>query len=413
MVMTTQTRIERFFSTIGLMALVFGGLFFIAEGMLRQIPPADALDSAEQKKMKTVDELCEGEREAYDSADGCYYAQDDVAYMTYSTFFGHFPKASSEGRGWKTNAQHMRYDEDFPAQKEEGEIRVFITGGSTAWGAGVRQKNLYSYAAESALKKSFPGRKIRVISAGVGGYVSWQELAMFRYIIRDFQPDIWVMFTGWNDVYYGYKGKKEYTSPDMMKLRNALANAPVRSSVLIERFDGGIDASLLPPKWSDYSLKTHFFIDRLLFQLRGKQAEKQLLEKLEDTQIPVDMMVEEFMQNIRSAQHLAKDSGVKFMVYLQPTLYKTSKKLTAYEQAIVDNNAKRFLGLPEYHAHTYEKIRNALKGSETLHYVDADDAIIREHQSVFADHVHFGDRGNQLIGEHLATTLEPMIEQMP
>ena len=39
---------------------------------------------------------------------------------------------------------------------------------------------------------------------------------------------------------------------------------------------------------------------------------------------------------------------------------------------------------------------------EGIEFVDSDVAIANERESVFIDHVHLGDLGNQLLGNHLA-----------
>lgn len=406
-------QIKNFFAGMGIVLLTLGIGLGITESIVRHVMRPAASDSATLKTTRSIEELCKDQTDPYDTPGQCYYSQDDVALMTYATFFGHFPKASTSGNGWATNADHLRYDEDLTPAKDKNEIRIFVTGGSMAWGAGVRQDQLYTKIAEDILRRQFPKKKIRVISAGVGGYVSQHEWLIFRHYLLPLKPDAWVMLTGWNDAYYGYRGWQEYLSPDMMGFKEALHKAPVRKSVLIERFDGGIDASLLPPDWNDYHWKTAYYFDLLLYKMRGVRGQEKLQAEIEALQVPPDRLADEMSETIRMSAHLAKDHHVPFIVYLQPNLYHTQKSLSRFEQDILESNAKRFIGLASYHDKAYALMNARLKSIASQNgflYRAADEAIKNESRSLFADHVHFGDRGNRLIGEHLARLLTPVVK---
>ena len=56
----------------------------------------------------------------------------EIAQMSYDTFLGYIPTPNFSDKGYQTNGQHLRYDEDLQSPKPEDEIRIFVTGGSTA-----------------------------------------------------------------------------------------------------------------------------------------------------------------------------------------------------------------------------------------------------------------------------------------
>ena len=66
------------------------------------------------------------------------------------------------------------------------------------------------------------------------------------------------------------------------------------------------------------------------------------------------------------------------------------------------------VGYAEYNSKSYKMLKNVIK-IDALEkgylFLDADDAISQEIESVFTDHVHFGDRGNILIAEYLFNQL--------
>ena len=95
--------------------------------------------------------------------------------MEFNSYLGYVPTPNHSGNGYHTNAQRFRYDDDLTNEKSPDEIRIFITGGSTGWGFGVRQHEMYSYFAEKELSKVCKNKKIKVIPAAVSSYVSTQE----------------------------------------------------------------------------------------------------------------------------------------------------------------------------------------------------------------------------------------------
>ena len=124
----------------------------------------------------------------------------------YSSFLGYLPRKNFSDTGYNVNQYHLRYDDNFPKTKEANEIRIFVTGGSVAWGHGIPQSKTYAYVLEKFLRAQYPKLKIRVIIAAAPSYVSTQERIFFENIVLSLNPDIVMMFSGWNDTYYGYKG---------------------------------------------------------------------------------------------------------------------------------------------------------------------------------------------------------------
>ncbi len=124
---------------------------------------------------------------------------------------GKIPKLYDTGPGYKINGQRFRYGEDIVPDPADNEIRVFITGGSSAWGAGVSMAQLYSTVAEKYIDGLLPDKKVRFISAGIGGIVSTQERYWLESYILKFSPRYVIMFSGWNDSYAAYSGDRQFS----------------------------------------------------------------------------------------------------------------------------------------------------------------------------------------------------------
>lgn len=99
--------------------------------------------------------------------------------------------------------------------KDRNTIRIFITGGSTAWGSIESRKIMrdttypegnYCYAATIAgklkklLQTEYPELKFEVIDAAVVHFLFHQSFALYYEKLHDFNPDIVVNIDGHNDL---------------------------------------------------------------------------------------------------------------------------------------------------------------------------------------------------------------------
>jgi lysophospholipase L1-like esterase len=338
--------------------------------------------------------------DAYDDPADFYGRYDTSARVEYSTYLGYQPTPRFEGRGYRTNVHSLRHQEDFPPARQPGELRTFVTGGSTAWGAGVRQEQLYSSVAEAALRQSFPGRRVVVAAAGVRGYCSVQERILVENSLLRLSPNVVVMFSGWNDSYFGYSGTDILAQQDQMGFGSLVARN--RGDRLPQ------ERGLEPPLYEDYALKLRFVADVALYKWRyGRPV---LLEQaIERHALPVEQVLETLALNAAILADLGKRRDFKLVLYLQPSIYDTRKALSGWERLVVLRAEQQYVGFPEYNRKVYAAYRRSLPEraeKDGYLFVDGDLAIAAEAKAVFADHVHLGSRGNRLVGQHLAGVLE-------
>jgi len=99
---------------------------------------------------------------------------------------------------------------EFSSNKPIDTYRIFLVGGSTMWGSG-------NYSDETTipgiLQKIFDKQesqtKIEVINAGMSGTNTISESKLIKERLVNFQPDLIIMYDGWNDL------RAEY-SPEMI-----------------------------------------------------------------------------------------------------------------------------------------------------------------------------------------------------
>jgi hypothetical protein len=103
------------------------------------------------------------------------------------------------------NAEGFRDIERDYRSKLADTVRVFITGGSTAWGSGSVQADTIANALERILNDRFaPATRLRyeVINAAFPAWSTTQEKILIQQRLVDMHPDVIIMLSGNNDVHW-------------------------------------------------------------------------------------------------------------------------------------------------------------------------------------------------------------------
>jgi hypothetical protein len=324
-------------------------------------------------------------KDAYDDQNEYERKRSKYPVMEYNTYLGFIPRASHIGDGYITNCHHFRHHSDFPEEKEKDEIRIFITGGSKAWGAGATQEKLYTRIIEKLLRENNSGLNIRVVCAAVNTYCSVQERIMIENRIIRFSPDYIVMFSGRNDCYFGYTGRDIMHDQDYFNYRD-----------IIE----GDTASTL-----------RHLISKLLYGHNKGGANTLRIDK----SIKCEKVVGTLMTNLHILGNLAERCNFKLIFYLEPTLYTTRKQFSSWERLLLKKSETKFAGFSEYSRMVYSMYRDTLPNDAKRNgyvFVDGDKAIENEERSIFSDHVHFGDRAYRLVANHLSAELRTHMREV-
>jgi len=95
-------------------------------------------------------------------------------------------------------AMHSFNQQEFPLEKSSDELRIFVLGGSSAygfpWGAG----RAFSSVLERALQASLPERDVHVINAAAMSYGS-HRLRILAHELLEYSPDLLLLYTGHNE----------------------------------------------------------------------------------------------------------------------------------------------------------------------------------------------------------------------
>ncbi|HET6203245.1 MAG TPA: GDSL-type esterase/lipase family protein [Planctomycetota bacterium] len=278
----------------------------------------------------------------------------------------------------------------FADRKPRGAFRLFLLGGSTAVGYGIRS-NAETITGQllRGLESRFPDRPFEVVNAAVSGYTSTQELILLHTKVLGWRPDVVVVLDGRNDFYFS-------TSPRW----RPHGNDDVESvASLVE----GTTQSPLRSLLRRSSLLRRLGLVRRLGRDWASAAAGAAREEGRLRPEAVDL----WARNLRYMQALARSEGARTLFLLQPSLTHTEKKLTDEEVGLLRGLDRK----PKTFVEGYARLSAALFGEAARRIeelrsagVDAVDcrAIFGEETgTVFTDECHLNALGARYVADLL------------
>lgn len=274
------------------------------------------------------------------------------------------------------NEQQFRRREPVAVPKPAGVIRIFLTGGSTAFGCGAPDddRTISGYLERELRART--ARDIEVIDAANPAWATTHERSWIVDRLVDFQPDLVISLSGNNDVHWGAKGR----------------------NVLFMR---------------TYA-EQHYFDELAWLYARAREPLPDVVPVSEKRVAP-RLVASRLARNVRQSLGALQDHGARYLFALQPDLAVTGKPLTRkerWQRRLMDD---RFgPGAVDYFGASYAAIRRELDrlASEGLSVADLSDAFdgTPSGQEIFLDSYHFGDRGNDIVAQRLAEAVTPLLE---
>ncbi len=279
---------------------------------------------------------------------------------------------------------------------ERRSLRVILLGGSAAFGQGAASDG-DTFAGILASRKP----DWQVINAGVTGYVSGQELAYLLHDLIDLDPDVVVVYDGWNDLFipwYGYDsmgGEVESTSFREIEYQLILNH---RNQTRVTSSLGGLFSTL----WSQSELLE--VLSGWVGSLKG--GEKMTISH---TQRPEDeaffeRMVTKYIQNIDKMGMVCRSRGIRFMVAMQLDL--GLKPSPSPQETGFMNEKNKYAEYQEVFAPLYRRfIQQALTASqladETIFDMNTEPRALASTTTLLADWVHLSAEGHRLVADVL------------
>ena len=304
---------------------------------------------------------------AYDEGEGVIASVDGISWGVkniLTPFVGNAPWPGEQFNA--TINDHQFRDRHEPVMpKPDTTYRVFITGGSTAYGSGSPdQDSTIGAYLELLLQQELAaktGLKYEVFTFANPAWASTHERIVIENRLSELAPDKVISLSGNNDVFWAAAG------------RNVM--------------------------WFRTFADDFFWqLVNSVYQLSG-QAPMPDVIAVSDQSVTVALIAERLVKNIRLAQQALQISApsAAYVFALQPTLAVTRKPLTAREQDFI--NAQQTYYQQAYQAIDEQFITLQLDHFNYLNLATVFDQLGAE--DIFIDSFHFADKGNRLIAAAL------------
>lgn len=318
---------------------------------------------------------------------------DKELFSSYNTSwrpFVYWRRTPYKGKYININAQGIRHTT--PSELREADavrsLKIFMFGGSTMWGEGVRD----GYTIPSLVAQDLAAHKIRadITNFGEVAYVSTQELIeLILQLERGNVPDLVIFYDGYNDVYAALQSHQAGFSQFDWK-RNLEYNISTRYNKLKKVF-------LL-------NSLDRFYLGRLIKSFSKKLDYKKPPPPGSKT-LDKDI-VEIYLNNIKMIDALGKSYGFVSLFLWQPVIY-TKDNLTDFEKPF----ATEPLGKLYHQAHAvlqadYQKFK-------PYNFFDISGLFAGTNGEIYLDYCHVSEDANRLIARRITADLLKVIASHP
>ncbi len=334
------------------------------------------------------------------------------------------------------NNAGFREPREIPLEKPPDELRIFLTGGSTAFGMGatgeahsvvgpytLEYRETISHIMEKILNSTarIPGKKIRVYNAAVWGYAYQHDLLRYITKLRRYKPDMIVSLDGANEIALVSK-----ITPDWDYFKEGQYSNIWRQVFSYNR--AGLSSYLTLWLKNNTYLMSAFWAGRDTVQeLSGALLDKteswdaqgpkpySLKISVEERSKHVGRNVAEVLSVVEKFDLALKNDGVAHIFALQPWLYLTKKPLQEKEKALMKlQGAKRYYGLPSDKMYEF-LIERIVESANRNHYFVADFSRYFDDVSerVFTDWCHLTAGANYLIAKELSNLIKEHFFKQP
>lgn len=278
------------------------------------------------------------------------------------------------------DAQQFRHPTDLELPKPAGVFRVFVTGGSTAFGTGAPSDETTIPALLQQLVDEELGgasKRIEIVNAANPAWASTHERMWIATRLAEMQPDLVVSFSGNNDAHFAFLGLHVFSFRTYAEHFFTLLDSDILAAAGHEPF---------PIPWNP---------------------------SVEDPVPPAEVL-RRLEVNLRATTEALRPTGAPYVFILQPTLAATKKALTEREAGHLSGESLGE-GCNDYFRRVYALYRTELPKLDLagFHFADASDALddVPADTELFLDSYHFGDRGNRILARRLFELLRPWLPE--
>jgi hypothetical protein len=357
--------------------------------------------------------------------------------VTRNPLMGYQLVPQQKNQFWTINPQGFRDTEPVSPAKPEGEVRIFVLGGSTAFGqlsssnqatfadqleklfndqvAGQQstparyQPAVLPYLAEDvdkalALPSRIPDRKYRVINAAVPGYASGNELAMLMQQITDYSPDMVIVLNSYADLTL----PSTQSGADIPGLDEVLQGKTKDVGTQIsETVKGWLNELYLVQGFQRFILRSPQPNDNLgiMLNLMTASPSTTISQALPADAAELDRRVDRYRDHMLQMARWSSATKKRLFIGVQPDI-SSRQQMTLEEQAIATQlgagyNEKVKAG----HAKLVAAANQAVKASANVQLLDLQSLYAKSARPMFQSTTSLTDEANQELAKQFYRTI--------
>ncbi len=321
------------------------------------------------------------------------------------------------------SAQGFRRDGEIALNKPANTARIFVIGGSVAYGAetvypeiekavAIGNHQTIDYYLEQRLNASRPSKHWEVINAAVSGFTLNQDLARILSTLLPYHPDAVILLDGVNDLSQITRSGPHYDAYAMVPLGEEfedltdphgahalgfmLSTWLTRNSVMYRI----LDDRLMRRKNARYRQdRNHGAVPKGL-RLSDLTTDEQARYRV------IESNLEEYRHTVRQIHRILSLDGIEDIFLLQPTLRLSKKPLVGPEARLAEYD-RAIAGRVEMYSYEnlYPAIARQLSGDE-YSFVDLTGVFDGIDVQTFTDYCHLTPAGNQAIAERVIQAIK-------
>lgn len=326
-------------------------------------------------------------------------------------------------KGIHHNPKGFREDEDTPQEKGPNTYRIFIMGGSTAYGlqslsrygqekySVIRNSETIDSYLEEYLRGKVGGREVEVINAAITSHYSHHHLIYLNQTVLKFHPDMVIFIDGFNDYFQYEKGFDQFRDYGYQERAHVYMGPPTFKA------------------WVGYSgwwmfRKSHFIhlLSKTMRPLwisinsigRGR-AHIDVNEALHNLEINAK---DNFLKMVERNSLILRYEGVVPVFVLQPEIvFKQNKVFTPLERLIFQELDQEWQeNFVEFKNRARPKVVGYLKQS-TMNtgsvFLDMTDVFDDFRDDAYTDYCHLTPMGNKRLAERIGENVLPLLYAKP
>lgn len=323
-------------------------------------------------------------------------------------------------RGIRHNAQGFRRDGEVSVEKPDGTFRIFLMGGSTAYGTGglwphlqtefevLDNSETISAYLEERLDRDFSDVRIEVINAAVPSTWTHHHLIYLNQEIFKYDPDMVLFLDGFNDFFHNDPGHDQFAAYAYGEQSRVILGPPTLGSL------ASANAWWLFRKSAFFHVV--FRVARNVRQVIAGPGDR----TPNDVERSIEQLRINFPKNalamIRRTALIVEGEGVDAVFMIQPMLILERERpgLEGIERELFEFNVTSYVDNYEDYIQqavplVSELEREAL-AETSAGFMDLTGIYHDTEGQIFTDYAHLTPHGNQVLVDVVAEYITPRIQ---